>query len=397
MESPSDHKPMSRLLSLDAYRGFVMFLMLAEVLRLCEVSASAPGSAFWRLLCNQQSHAEWVGCSLHDTIQPGFYFVIGVALVFSVAKRLATGQSMVLVRWHAAFRALALVLMGIGIQGLYSGPYTLMDTLTQIGLSYGFAFMVAFRSARERWTAIGIILVGYWTAFALYPLPGIDFDYASVGVSASWLQDNGVTGFAAHWQKNSNLGWAFDTWLLNRLPGAGPFLFQSKGLATLNFIPSVATMVLGTIVGDVLRSDRGPWVKVRWLGLVGVAGLLGGWLMSSTGICPVVKSIWTPSWVAFSGGFCCLFMAGWYALVEIWRLRRLAFPFVVIGSNSILAYLGAHVYPRYAFHAPSRLLGRAPFQVFGPAYEPLLLGCAILGGYWGALYLLYRWKLFLRL
>ena len=84
--------PPQRLASLDAYRGFVMFLMMAEVLRFCRVSAALPDSGFWKLLCHHQSHAEWIGCSLHDLIQPSFSFLVGVALPFSIASRLASGQ-----------------------------------------------------------------------------------------------------------------------------------------------------------------------------------------------------------------------------------------------------------------------------------------------------------------
>src|SRR5216110_1789172 len=82
-----------RLASLDAYRGFVMFLMMAEVLHLCRVAAALPESGFWKFLCHHQSHVEWIGCSLHDLIQPSFSFLVGVALPFSMASRAARGQT----------------------------------------------------------------------------------------------------------------------------------------------------------------------------------------------------------------------------------------------------------------------------------------------------------------
>src|SRR5215510_16047997 len=83
----------SRLTSMDAYRGFVMFLMMAEVLRLSRVARALPGSGFWGFLAHHQSHVEWIGCSLHDLIQPSFSFMVGVALPFSIAGRMAKGQS----------------------------------------------------------------------------------------------------------------------------------------------------------------------------------------------------------------------------------------------------------------------------------------------------------------
>src|SRR6266498_5575888 len=92
----------ARLTSVDAYRGLVMFLMMAEVLRCCRVAAAVPESGLWRFLCHHQSHVEWIGCSLHDLIQPSFSFIVGVALPFSISSRLARGQSPARMTWHAA-------------------------------------------------------------------------------------------------------------------------------------------------------------------------------------------------------------------------------------------------------------------------------------------------------
>src|SRR5216117_3175552 len=103
----------ARLTSVDGYRGFVMFLMMAEVLRCCRVAAALPESGFWTLLCHHQSHAEWIGCSLHDLIQPSFSFLVGVALPFSMASRAARGQSPATMIGHAFWRALVLVLLGV--------------------------------------------------------------------------------------------------------------------------------------------------------------------------------------------------------------------------------------------------------------------------------------------
>ena len=102
-----------RLASLDAYRGFVMFLMMAEALRLCRVAAALPESGFWKFLCHHQTHVEWIGCSLHDLIQPSFSFLVGVALPFSIANRMSQGQSRGRMTAHALWRALLLILLGV--------------------------------------------------------------------------------------------------------------------------------------------------------------------------------------------------------------------------------------------------------------------------------------------
>src|SRR3954454_10776620 len=85
--------PVERLSSIDAFRGFVMFLMMYEVTHLPRVAAHFPHNAIWQALAYNQSHVEWVGCSLHDMIQPSFSFLVGVALPFSLASRRRKGQS----------------------------------------------------------------------------------------------------------------------------------------------------------------------------------------------------------------------------------------------------------------------------------------------------------------
>jgi len=321
----------TRLGSIDAYRGLVMFLMMAEVLSLGQIAQARPASGFWRFLAYHQSHVEWVGCSLHDLIQPSFSFLVGVALPFSLASRAARGQSRRRMALHAFWRALLLVLLGVFLRSLH-GPmtyWTFEDTLSQIGLGYGILFLLGMRSAKVQWVALVVILIGYWAAFALYPLPGPGFDYTEVGVPKNW--PHLMTGFAAHWNKNSNLAWAFDTWFLNLFPREKPFVDNGGGYATLSFIPTLGTMLLGVIGGGVIRSERTPWGKVKWLVLAGVAALMAGAILGWLGICPVVKRIWTPSWTLYSGGWCFLFLAGFYTVVDILGEKRWFFPLIVIG------------------------------------------------------------------
>lgn len=386
-----------RLTSLDAYRGFVMFLMMAEVLRLCRVAAAVPEGAFWKFLCYHQSHVAWIGCSLHDLIQPSFSFMVGVAVPFSIASRMARGQSQSKMTWHAAWRALALVLLGVFLRsvGKPQTNWTFEDTLSQIGMGYFFLFLLGFRSMRDQWIALGVILAGYWAAFALYPLPAAEFDYASVGVAPDW--PHLMTGFAAHWNKNSNLAWAFDTWFMNLFPREKPFTFNGGGYATLSFIPTLGTMILGLIAGHVLRSGRTPLAKVKWLALAGGLSLLAGAVLGWLGICPVVKRIWTPSWTLYSGGWCFLLLAAFFAVIELWGRKRWAFPLVVIGMNSIAAYCIAHLFDDFIGKAWRTHLGQNTFKLFGDAYEPLFYGAAVLFGLWLILWWMYRRKLFLRI
>ena len=115
--------------------------------------------------------------------------------------------------------------------------------------------MLAFFSTRVQWIALGVILIGYWSAFALYPAPGPDFNYAAAQVPQSFSEH--PSGFAAHWDINSNAAWAFDTWFLNLFPRKKPFVGNGGGYSTLSFIPTLGTMILGLLAGGVLRRPCG--------------------------------------------------------------------------------------------------------------------------------------------
>ena len=386
-----------RLTSIDAYRGFVMLLMMAEVLSFSDVAAARPGNPFWHFLAYNQSHVPWVGCSLHDLIQPSFSFLVGVALPFSLANRLARGQSRPKMIWHALWRAVVLILLGVFLRSTHSTQtnWTFEDTLTQIGLGYFFLFLLGLRPARNQWLAFAVILLGYWAAFALYPLPHSDFDYSQAGVSKDW--PHMMTGFAAHWNKNTNLAWAFDNWFLNLFRRESPFHFNDGGYSTLSFIPTLATMVLGLIAGGVLRDQRAAVSKVRWLVIAGLIALIGGWVLGSLGICPVVKRIWTPSWTLFSGGWCLLILAAFYSLTDLRGWRSWVFPLVVIGTNSIAAYCFDHLFDSFISRNLTTHLGAGIFRLLGPAYEPLFHGALVLVVFWLLLLWMYRRKIFLRI
>ena len=397
-DAPPPSAPV-RLASIDAYRGFVMFLMMAEVLHLGRMARNFPESNFWAFLAHHQSHIEWIGCTLHDMIQPSFSFLVGTALAFSVANRKGRGQAFLPMLGHAVWRALALSLLGIFLRsvGAKQTNFTFEDTLTQIGMGYLPLFLLAWRPKRDQWIATGVILVGIWAAFALYPLPGPGFDYSQVGVSSEWLKEFGVTGFAAHWQKNSNLAWATDQWFMNLFPRAEPWIYNGGGYSTLSFIPTLATMLLGLLAGGILRNDMDSGRKIGRLATLGIAGLLLGATLGWLGICPVVKRIWTPTWVLFSGGWCFLLMAAFYFIVDVKNWKRPFFPLVVIGMNSIAAYCIAHLWDGFIVSAYRTHLGANFFQLFGAAYEPFVQGAAVLLALWLILYWMHRQKVFIRI
>ena len=386
----------TRNVAVDAYRGFVMVLMMGEVLHLAKVAQMHPGNWFWNVLAFNQTHVEWSGCSLHDLIQPSFSFLVGVALPYSIASRLRKGGTPGKMFAHALWRSFLLVALGIFLRSIESTQtnFTFEDTLTQIGLGYPFLFLLGFRPPRWIWGSFAVLLTGYWVAWALYPAPGPGFDYLAVGVPQHWPHN--FAGFAAHWNKNSNFGTAFDQWFLNLFPRTKPFVANEGGYLTLSFIPTLGTMILGLVAGRWLRASS-PTVPMKKLVAAGVIGLLAGSLLHFTGICPIVKRIWTPSWTLFSGGACFLLLAAFSWVIDVRRHRKWAFPLVVVGMNSIAAYLIAHLFEEFITSSFHIHLGNWPFEILGQSLQPLLLGMAVLLTYWLLLLWMYRRKLFLKI
>jgi heparan-alpha-glucosaminide N-acetyltransferase len=369
--------------AIDAYRGFVMLLMLMECLHLAGFAKQYPESTFWKIVAAQTTHVEWVGCSLHDLIQPSFSFLVGAALVYSTAARRAKQDKFAPALLRAVWRSLFLIAWGIVLRSTGDQHqrtyFTFEDTLSQIGLGYVPLFLLAQLRMRWWWVAFAVITIGYWISFVVYPLPV------------------GAEGLAAHWNKNSNLAWAFDTWFLNLFPRKEPFQFNAGGYCTLSFVPTLATMILGLIGGELLR--RGPKASstLLYLLLLGMFGLAAGRALDQFGLCPLVKRIWTPSWVLFSGGWCFLLLMIFYATTDAIKLVGWSFPLRVIGANSLLIYSIAELPVReWLLNQHQRHLPPDSFNNFGEQASTLVANGLWLVLAWLFLWWLYRNRIFLR-
>jgi predicted acyltransferase len=406
-EKPPTSGLANRLTSLDVYRGFVMFLMMAEILHLSQVAKSFPEDSFWHKLAYHQTHVDWAGCSLHDLIQPSFSFLVGAALPFSIFSRRQKGQSFLWMLLHAIWRSALLVGLGVFLRSTHTAQtrFTFEDTLSQIGLGYLFLFLLGCCRQWVQWVALGVILIGYWGAFALYQAPerGPDFDYDAIGVTQDFVEKNPpYTGLASHWNKNANLAFAFDDKYVRQIPeilGHGePYKPNRGGYATLSFIPTLGTMILGLLAGGWLRGEWATSKKIAVLVACGAVSLAVGLLLDYYGICPSVKRIWTPAWVLVSGGWCMFFTAGFYFLVDACGLRQVFFPLTVIGMNSIAIYFLVHI----ELHGFIQRSFRTHFsdKVFAVAGEPLqafVAGAIALAVDWLILYWMYRNKVFVRI
>ena len=387
-------EPTGRLVSLDAYRGFVMLAMASGGLALAKAAGLHPNSFVWEVLKYQTDHVAWRGCSFWDLIQPSFMFIVGVAMPFSFASREARGEGRAEQFRHALARSMVLVLLGVFLASAWNKQtnWAFTNVLAQIGLGYPFVFLLLGRSARAQFAAAVAILVGYWLLFAVYPAPGTGFPFEEWGASAD---RNGLAGFLAHWAKNANVATAFDRWFLNLFPhpSGEPFRSSEGGYATLNFIPSAATMLFGVLAGELLRSDATPVRKLGILVLASIAGLSLGYALDET-VCPIVKRIWTPSWTIFSAGWTCLLLAFFYAMIDVAGIRRWAFPMVVVGVNSIAFYMMAQLMKPFVAGQLQIHIGQ---DIFEGDYGPTVKAVSVLFVFWLIAYGMFRQKILVRI
>ncbi len=392
----SELGPSDRLLSLDAYRGLVMLLLAFTAVHwdwMVPIVKANEGSLLVKGFLEQFEHVEWQGIVLWDMIQPSFMFMVGVSMAYSYLSRERKGHSYARMLGHAVYRASVLVLLGVFLRSLDkdSTYWTFEDVVTQIGLGYVFLFLLWKRTWRIQLLCVAGLLLFYWCLFAFWPLPSEEFRYGTASSKEYY------TGFFAHWNMNSNPAHYFDLWFLNLFPREQVFIANEGGYNTLNFIPSLATMILGLMAGELLRGRFEPQVKLRTLLLAGLLSAVLGYLLQLLGICPIVKRIWTPSFGLLSAALCFLILALLYGVIDILKWQRWAWPAVIVGRNSIAMYCMIYMIASWWLATLHTHLGTAPFGVCGDAFLPLLENISVGICLWLICYWMYCRNIFLRI
>lgn len=398
--------PAERLLSLDAYRGFIMLAMVSSGFAFASLAKKFPDSQTWQFLGFQFDHVTWGGWAFWDLIQPSFMFMVGVAIPFSHASRLAKGDSRAKIAWHVILRSIILILLGIFLSSNWSKrtDFTFVNVLTQIGLGYTFVYLLHGRGLLVQLLAVAAILGGYWYFFYQYPAPPPDFDYAAVKFPSDKFQP--YTGLFAHWNPSNNAAAAFDRWFLNLFPrqDSERFVFNSGGYQTLNFVPSMATMIFGLMAGEMLkRTERSAVTKLVWLLAAAMALTALGWWLDKN-YCPSVKRIWTPSWALFSTGLTFAILAGFFTIIDVMHLRGWSLPLAVVGMNSIAVYCMAQLLGPWVRETIQRHIGPQFFQgtwfnheIFPAYYAPMAEKVTFLIIVWLVAAWMYRQRLFVRI
>ncbi|MFN5051388.1 MAG: acyltransferase family protein [Planctomyces sp.] len=359
-----------RLLSLDALRGFDMFWIMGGDALANAVLAVFP--APWAVRLRQQfEHVEWAGFRFYDLIFPLFLFLVGCVIPYSLGKYQSQPSAAAL---RILRRVALLVLLGLianGLLRLQPGNLRYCGVLQRIGICYGLAafLYLKFRVRGLMLTTLAILL-GYWAVLALVPAPGgVPGDYSKAGNLAGWLDRRLLPGqIPAQWY------------------GFG----DNEGL--LSTIPAVATALLGVLAGLWLKSGWSGLLKVAGLAVAGVVLVFGGYEWGRW--FPIIKNIWTSSFVLVAGGFSLLLLSVFYLLIDVLGLRRPAFFWSVIGVNAITIYM----VPRFVDfdRMAGFFLGGIARQA-GVQWGAVVLAAGALAAQWLFLYWLYRTRTFLRL
>jgi len=359
--------------SLDALRGFDMFWIIGgEGIVHSLADLTGWGLAIWA--STQLRHVDWNGFVFYDMIFPLFLFIAGVAMPFSLTRRAEQGEDKNKLILHVVRRGLILVALGIVYNnGLFQTSFAdtrFPSVLGRIGLAYMFAGLIVVNTklrGQVMWF-VGL-LVGYWAAMKLIPVPGFGAGDLSMEGSLAGFIDRSV------------------------LPGRlYKVVHDPEGL--LSTIPAISTALLGVFAGTLLRRDLPGEThqrKALILAGAGVVALVLGYLWGFA--FPINKNLWSSSFVLFAGGWSLLLLALFYVVIDVWGYAKWAFFFVVIGMNSILIYM-AGAFIDFAYTTDFFFSGL--LSPFGDAQRVLWwIGFVLVE--WAFLYFLYKKKVFLRI
>lgn len=360
-----------RIASLDALRGFDMFWIIGGD-AICRSLPAIKNAPWTRLLARQVEHNPWAGFTFYDLIFPLFLFIIGAVIPFSLSKRLKKGESKKRLYFHIIKRSLILILLGLIAGGVLKFDFAnmrWMGVLQRIGLCY---FLVSILVINTKWrTQVGVfvgILLLYWAATMLVPVPHFGAgNLTPEGCLHSYIDQKVLPGRIS-----------------------SEFYGPGDSLGVISTLTAACSLLLGVFAGYWLKSERSG--RKKTLGLIGSGILFLGlgylWGM----VFPIIKHIWTSSYVLWAGGWCLLLMAVFYWVIDVKGRSRWAFFFLVIGTNAILIYIGQEVIDFDKI---------ATFFLSGVAHHAGVIGLVLLPigaltAKWLALRFLYRQKIFFK-
>ncbi len=357
-----------RLVSLDALRGFDMFL-IAGAQAMTRIATEYTGWRWLEWVNAEFEHPVWNGFTFFDLVFPLFMFLAGVSFTFSLNKRIEQGGSLAAMHGHIVKRGFLLILWGAICNGLLSLDFPNIiycSVLGRIGLGYmaGALLAMHIRGMGGRLFCCAALLLGYWAAMTLIPVPGFGAGDLTPGHTLASHIDRMV------------------------MPGR-LFAGDRDPNGLLAAIPSIVNVLAGIMTGEFIRkTDKSGYQKVGTMLLVGVIALGIGQVWDSG--FPINKNLWSSSFVMVTIGWRLVLLAVFYLVIDVWKLRRWTLMFVVIGMNPLLIYVAQQF---IAFRDIAHLL----LHDEQSKLHPFFIEIVMFSMKWSLLYYLYRKKIFWRL
>lgn len=358
---PKPHTEQERVLSVDFFRGFTMFLLVANFGQLFNPASDNAAEAF---LGGQLDHAEWSGLKFWDLIQPFFMFIVGVSMPFSFQKKWNRGDS-----WNKTFRSAlrrSLLLLFLGWVISSSPTYsTFTNVLAQLSVTYFIAFLFMRKPILWQLVISVALVIMSDLIYQLWPVAGFDQPYTADHNFGSWV-DIFLTGSLSE-----------DRWV------------------AFNAIPTTAHTMWGVICGLVLMKDRTPERKLTALFTAGLIALVIGYSLSL--YIPIIKRVCTSSFIFASGGWSVVALAISYWLIDIKNLKKTGFFFAIVGMNPLFIYLFTHSGGRDMLMSFLNPVIPRIFSWTNPQTIDVINVLLIAAMLWYICYFLYRKKVFIRI
>lgn len=358
----------TRIQSVDFFRGITMFLLAGEASGLYEHLRESD----WVLmkgLGQQLDHHEWHGLYFWDLIQPFFMFIVGVSIPFAVANRQKAGESIKTITQHAFKRAGLLLFFGWGLYFVHAGHlvFRFQNVLAQLSVTYLIAFLIRDKSFKFQLGLSLVLLLLIDLAYRYFP----------------------VEGFNHPWVPFENMG----AWFNNTIEGVE----KASIWSSLNVVSTTAHTIWGVLCGKLLMQEKTAQEKIQSLILAGIACLLLGYSLDLLDITPIIKKIATSSFVFASGGWAILVLAFSYWLIDVQhQFTKAAKFFIIVGSNSLFIYLFFNIGGAELLQHILEPFVKLLFSWTGEYSTEILTSCSVWLAMWGICYWLYQKKIFFK-
>ena len=359
------NKEQGRILSIDFFRGFTMFMLVTGITGVFHLLADGQkGGVIIAAINKQLEHADWNGLYAWDLIQPFFMFIVGVAMPFAVSKRLARGDSWKKAFYHVLRRSFLLLAFGF-ILGSDRNGFSLTNVLAQLSFTYLVAFLLMETDFKWQLAVSFALIILSDMLYRIWSVDGFNQPFTADHNFGSWV-DMMVTGKLSH-----------DRWV------------------AFNAIPTSAHTIWGVLVGKLLMKNFPHRKKILILLITGSVAVIIGYVMNP--YIPIIKRICTSSFIIVSGGYCLIAMAFSYWLIDVLKFRKTALFFAIVGMNPIFIYLFSNLGGKQLLSSMADPFTWRLFGWGGEITAGVVTTIVVAAMVWYICYFLYKRKIFIKL